>query len=297
MALLCVFLTSCPPDPDIHDQNAGTFIIKNTSTGETIDGNNGSVREGDILSVEFLPKAEYSDMHFTTKTTVDGEVINGKYYTVSGSSSEIKIDLTASYNGSKGNTDYYLSAARTVVLSVSKKTPTPTPTPTVESNEYADITFLVVVSADLFTFVRPEISYIDADGNRIAVPQTDGDWEYDSIIFDGEELAARYRYEFELHYPKIGFGSEVAVTYQPNYVEEFTKESFYFSHSLSLASASTVKDFNVKIFSFTNFRTDSTNPETDIKKEDVRDYLDQLVSTPDVLRFSVNEDGTLSKVE
>lgn len=297
------FTSCCDDDDDIivpeksaplKDSEAGTFIITNISTNEEIEGSSYECFAGDTLKVEFQPKQQYSTFDFNITASRLTKVSNGLFIVPNLETSNggiISIAKNVDFEATNKTNGNKLSAKRTV--------------PFFTYVAEADVTYSLSISPELLPFIDATLDYTTDKGTETK-SLSNNDWVRDTVYMyvfvsdEGKEMhsssnekqegytltdSIAYYYVYfkmNMHYTKLDTDHTVTVRYAPKAGVEPTEESYYFRHSLFWGPA-TICGKNVNNVSI------SIGKRTDIKKEEVASYLEELSAAPDIVKLHLSK--------
>lgn len=283
-----------PKPAPLEDSEAGTFIITNISANEEVKGSSYQCFAGDTLKVEFHPNEQYSSFKFNVTASLltklsdslflvpDLETSNGG---VSSIAKNVDFKATNDTNGNK--------------LSAKMRIPFFTYVPE------ADIAYSLSISPELLPFIDVTLDYTTDNGTKTK-SLSNSDWTQDTVyayVFKNEKggemhssnkeekegytltdsIAFYYTHFYlNMHYAKLDTDHTVTAHYTPKTGVEPTKESYYFRHSLFWGPA-TICGASVNNVSI------SIGGRTDIKKEEVVSYLEELSATPDIVKLHLSK--------
>lgn len=185
---------------------------------------------------------------------------------------------------------------------------------TVVNSGYVTVPYVLQVSEDLLQFVTPEITYNDSEGNMHTFTlgyddMTHSDSVTTSYMHNGVEEFYTYlpyaKYTFNLDYHTLPATTEVNVRYIPKENISITRDNYKFEHGIDRGESVTgllYTDKGIRVimqsyfgFSFTIEKGfDGSKKETE---QDIRQYIGKLSTTPDVKKWSIDENGSIEEIK
>lgn len=164
-----------------------------------------------------------------------------------------------------------------------------------DDDESVDLHYTLCCSEDLLDFVVPVVSYTDENGTEQSITLSDEYWkqEQDGDVDDGDSSTESQKYKYwskHIHFDCFGVSSKAVVRYMPKSTTgDFGKSIYVFVHHLNCGYQVTGNSVqNQKIALDT-----SKDILIGINKKGVQEYIDNLVNTPDEVRFSVDKKGNV----
>ena len=284
--------------------SGGDFIVVNKTTNDTtfisgaLDLSTTSptvkyVRKDETLIIKFTPQKDYKDwgFDFDIKFSLDDKEISS--HTGNNHSYELSTDnlnpgehsIRMSAMDNRGDVQITAFGSYSFKLS--------------DANSKAELSYSLSLDPDLMEFVYAELCYYDDNGNEVSMPVKDDDWK--EMAFEDTEDGTTtkeiigYYFSQKVNYNRWGDVSVKVIYSRKGYSEE-TKDTYDFSHYLKLTGGNIIGLINNSIYvnPITNIgNVTYAGSEDKVAKEDVDAYIDKLVSNPDVLNLTVNEQGQL----
>lgn len=288
LSAVCLLCACCDDDEKTAtkqnetDTAAGTFTFSNISYD---DGGKSviSAISGDTIKVVFSPKQEYVNLHFSLACSGLTQ-INDSLFIVKGlRSGEHEIEVSATYGR------YSAKSSFTVDV----------------KDSYLTVPYVLQMSEDLLQFVTPELTYTDSEGKTRTTTLAYEDFTHsDSVTYsythNGVEAYHTYlpyaKYRFKQRYYSLPTTTEVTVKYIPKNNADLSRNDYEFAHGVNRESASGVihKDGGVILVMESYFslsiNIDISGSDTKTK-DDYRQYIEKLSTSPDVRKWSINGNG------
>lgn len=151
-----------------------------------------------------------------------------------------------------------------------------------KDSSYAVVPYVLKVTDDLLQFVTPEITYNDEAGSH-TVRLTSGDFtRTDSADNDGYKC----RYTFEVRYNSFPATTQVYVRYIAKDGSAPVRDRYVLRHFLGRETA-TFHNMNI----YDIYAPSHIGGQWVVSKDDVRDYIDKLATTPDIKCWTIDETG------
>ena len=306
-------LSSCSSEDEVTQtvDDAGTFIVTNLSYDEGNDNLNVNALKGDTLKVIFSPKKDYKDLKFVLDCQELKKLNDSLFVVTDSKAGRYQHSLSAKYEAKTESTNISYSANNILTVNIPEA--------------YVIIPYKVSISNDLLGFVDAELSYTDADGNDHTCVISDNQWvrsdsvrcqlwedakgglhfvevEKDhaeegwTLVEERMELPYIY-YDFIVRYYNVGISTNVIVRYKQKESMSFDRDSYDFYHKLKRGKA----DVHIPnlIYIDNSFSFDLTiniGGDNLLKKDKVKDYIDELVKTPDVIKLRIDPaDGVIKE--
>lgn len=276
------------------DEKTGHFVIKNITSGETIDGDEAYIVPEDTLTITFIPEEKFKDVSFKIKKTDYGEEINdtlvfhstSSKITINGVETDTRHRIELSAEPSNG----YDNVNRTINVFFYDKS--------------SSAKCRVLAMADLLMFVDPVIKFSDNKGNNLECRPFDGiTIKRDSIDIDGMKLELANDWSKAFRYTQWGSEAEATMAFVRKQPVELTRDSYDLDCSLLLRGYAYEKDFSPLSASITiniGITVGGKNKMTDeygkIKKEYVEEYINKLVETTQTKRIKIDENGKVTEI-
>lgn len=281
------------------DTLGGTFNVTNLSYNESTENLSLTALNGDTLKVVFTQKTEYKDKFFSIScdNTKLAKLNDTLYVVKEMQSGDNKINLSAI------SADSLVSATAELTVNIPKA--------------YVIIPYKVGVSNDLLGFVDAEVTYTDTQGKEHTYVVPDSQWvKSDSVrcqlwedtngglhfvevgvnqpkdgwtlVEEEMELPIPY-YIFNVRYYKTGISSIVTIRYIPKKDVSIDRDSYDFYHKLMRGKAEVQVPNVIYIDNSISFDlTINIGDDGGIKKDKVKDYIDELAKTPDVIKLRID---------
>ncbi len=274
----------------LTDSEAGAFQLTNITTGESLTETYHQCFVGDTLKAVFSPKQEYSSVSFDV-TIDEFTKLNDSLFVVTDLKTGIigqNIEIQAVYS----QNDSTLSAKKIVSFFTWV--------------EQADVTYSLKMSPSLLEFVNVSLEYTDEQGQVKSIKIGDNDWinatsvwyEYegkngekkwtteenpgDEWTKIGEEITNRTYYDLKMHYDKLDQTYIVRAKYTIKQYAQPHEDSYNLVHRLTWGPATVAGALTINTSII-------IGDNTDIKRENLADYLEKLAATPDVLTLYLDK--------
>lgn len=162
-----------------------------------------------------------------------------------------------------------------------------------DDDESVDIYYTLCCSEDLLDFVVPVVSYTDENGAEQSITLSDEYWRQEQDGDDGDSSTEAQNYKYwskHLHFDCFGVSSKAVVRYMPKSTAgDFGKSINVFVHHLNCGYQVTSNSVQTQKIAL------DTSKDILIGKDEngVQEYIDNLVNTPDEVRFSVDKKGNV----
>lgn len=276
------------------DTAAGTFTFSNISYD---DGGKSviSALSGDTIKVVFSPKQEYMNLHFALSCPGLAQ-LNDSLFIVKGlRSGEHEIEVSATYERETDTQKVSYSAKSSFTVDV--------------KDSYLTVPYVLQMSEDLLQFVTPELTYTDSEGKTRTTTLAYEDFTHsDSVTYsythNGVEAYHTYlpyaKYRFKQRYYSLPTTTEVTVKYIPKNNADLSRNDYEFAHGIDRESATGViyRDDGVHLIMESYFslsiNIDISGSDTKTK-DDYRQYIEKLSTSPDVRKLSIDENGHIEE--
>lgn len=273
--------TSCGNDngndgkKPILDQQAGTFKIINQSYDDGTTGPEFIALPGDTLKVIFTPKNDYKGLAFETNCEGLNQLNDSMFVVKKNASGSTKFTVSAAYKDETDSTTTNYSAQTGFEITIPEI--------------YVIIPYKLSLSQDLKDLVTPEVTYTDADGKQ-----------HTFILKDWIDTENSATTRFYVRYYKVGVTAKVEFRYIPKQNVSLTHDNYYLSRTFDRESATIhipnmfVSDFYTSINISIIIGGEGTYGTS---KEDIPAAIEELSRTVDVLKFSIDEMGSIEKIK
>ena len=272
--------------------NYGTFVIRNLATDELIEGNTTTAVFYDSLEIAF--KANTNDK-FQIIAEMNDEILSDVKY-LKAKSGSLKLKAQNIKVQTNGDTLVY-QTERVLTINCPSK--------------YSDVQYYISISPDLQTFVSPELIFTDESGKEhVYEPFATGDVKRDSIDFDLgegdiERVEAYNSWKKTVRYFKWGHDYEAKLTFKRRPNVNYDKESYNLGSGFGPRGGSSIgSDAGLKTFTWMTIDLSiiigvggaGFDEDGNVKKENLEEFLDKLVSTPVVIKMRISDDGYIEKM-
>lgn len=172
----------------------------------------------------------------------------------------------------------------------------------------AEFTYNMNVSPDLLLFVTPQVTFFNGAGAEESLELTDQLWTVQDsgmYVLNGDSVyyARPWKWENTVKYTSWGKQCGMLVKYLPKENVEIEDREYNLDRRVYCTSASTFGSHGIQVFSFNTTTLNITitiggqdNQQENVKQE-VRNYIDELVATTDSVLLDIDENDRVTLVK